>query len=288
MDECTQKHIRCNATIPERWFPTRVLDVGTSDEDRVRLLHREDIPPGQPYATLSHCWGNSYMPRMTSWSLSQLGTGIDSSYFTRTFLDAFSITRKLGLRYLWIDALCIIQDDLDDWNNEASLMSLVYRYGFINIAATGSQNSAGGCFWDRNPRAVLPTELSISWVGCKGVATKRYLTVCESNVWAQKLTREPLNQRGWVLQERILSPRVLHFGRGQLFWECRHFVACETYHQGLPDSVRGHTSINIKRLQLGDETRDDRWPAKHISQIPPGISPSRRILNAIRATLAPI
>jgi len=107
-------------------------------------------------------------------------------------------------------------------------------------------------------------------------------------VWAQKLTREPLNQRAWVLQERVLSPRVLHFDRRQLFWECRQFVACETYHQGLPNSVRGHTSIDIKRLQLGDETRDDRWPAKHISQIPPGSSPSRRLLNAIRATFAPV
>lgn len=228
------------------------------------------------------------MPRADRSNLHQLVAGIHPSYFTKTFLEAISITRKLGLRYLWIGALCIIQDDKDDWNNEASLMSLVHKYCFINIAATGSRNPTGGCFWDRNPRAVLPTELYISWVGCKGDATKRYLTVCEPNVWAQKLIREPLNQRAWVLQERILSPRVLHFGGGQLFWECRQFVACETYHQGLPDSVRGHTSIDIKRLQLGDETRDDRWPTKYNSQIPPGISPSRRLLNAIRATFAPV
>jgi len=288
MDECTQNHVRCNATIPERWFPSRVLDVGIPDEDCVRLVHRNDIFSGQPYATLSHCWGSSDMPRAHRSNLQQLMTGIDSSYFTKTFLEAIRITRKLGLRYLWIDALCIIQDDQSDWINEASLMSLVYRYCFINIAATGSKNATGGCFWDRNPRAVLPTESNICWIGCKVDATKRYLIVCKPNVWAQKLTREPLNQRAWVLQERVLSPRVLHFGRRQLFWECRQFVACETYHQGLPNSVRGHTSIDIKRLQLGDETRDDRWPAKHISQIPPGSSPSRRLLNAIRATFAPV
>jgi hypothetical protein len=135
-----------------------VLDVGISNDDRVRLVHRNDISSGQPFATLSHCWGTSYMPKADRSNLHQLVAGIDSSYFMKTFLEAISITRKLGLRYLWIDSLCIIQDDKDDWNNEASLMSLVYRYCFINIAATGSPNPTGGCFWDRNPRAVLPTE----------------------------------------------------------------------------------------------------------------------------------
>lgn len=289
MGECTQNHVRCNATIPERWFPSRVLDVGISDEDLIRLVHRNDVFSGQPYATLSHCWGKDHlMPIMMVSNIHYFQEGVNSSYFTTTFLDAFSITRKLGLRYLWIDAFCIIQEDVSDWIDEASLMSLVYRYCFLNIAATGSQNSAEGCFWDRNPRAVLPTELYISWIGCKEDAIKRYLVVCEPDVWAQKLTREPLNQRAWVLQERILSPRVLQFGRGQLFWECRQFVACETYHQGLPSSVRGHTSIDIKKLQLGDETRDDRWPAKYISQVPSGISSIRRLLNAIRATFGPV
>ncbi|CZR61292.1 uncharacterized protein PAC_11188 [Phialocephala subalpina] len=266
LKQCTEHHGRCNATVPESWAPTRLLDIGTDNDGYVRLVERDSLLPGQPYATLSHCWGKIQLIMTTMRTISEHLKGINNEDLPKTFKDAIRIARSLGLRYLWIDSLCIVQDSKDDWVHEADIMSKVYRYAFINIAATGAAQSNEGCFWERDPRVVLPTECSIQWSSCTSGKRTRYCAVPESDVWAQKLVSQPLNTRCWVLQERILSPRVLHFGSEQLFWECREFVACETYPRGLPSSLRGNTIIDIKSLDLGDELRDNGWPAKYISK----------------------
>ncbi|CAN9252486.1 unnamed protein product [Alternaria alternata] len=119
-------------------------------------------------------------------------------------------------------------------------------------------------------------------------AKVKYRLVLHKDLWTEKLADEPLNQRCWILQERILSPRVLHFGHEQLFWECREFVACETYHQGLPASLRNHPYINIKRLQLGDEPKDDRWPAKYVSKASQDISNVQSLWDKFTSIFRPV
>jgi hypothetical protein len=115
-----------------------------------------------------------------------------------------------------------------------------------------------------------------------------YHVVPEPHIWARKFIDQPLNQRGWVLQERILSPRALYFGREQLFWECREFVACESYHRGLPTSLSANTLIDIKSLQLGDERQDKRWPAKYVLGDPLGKTLIARLWNAMTKSFRPI
>jgi hypothetical protein len=266
-----------------------LLDVGIFENDVIRLVNGEDaFRSSQKYATLSHCWGHSVqLPRTAKANLKQFQQRISHEQFPKTFRDAIKIARKFHLRYLWIDSLCIVQDDREDWAREADFMSKVYRYSFLNIAATGASDSTGGCFWERNPQTVLPTELHICWSNHQGKETK-YRIVPEPSLWARKLTDEPLNRRAWVLQERILSPRVLQFGHEQIFWECREFSACETYPNGLPTALRGHPLIDIKRLQLGDETKDDRWPAKYISKTPQHKTFMERIWNSIAAIFQPV
>ena len=114
-----------------------------------------------------------------------------------------------------------------------------------------------------------------------------YYVVPDPNLWARKLIDQPLNRRCWVLQERILSPRVLHFGSEQLFWECQQFVACETYHRCLPASLRQNTLIDIKTLQLGDELQDDRWPAKYVLQDLRAATWTKRLWYALKAMFQP-
>lgn len=278
LKQCTENHSRCNAPIPEPWAPTRLLDIGTPESEFVRLVESESLTLKQPYATLSHCWGNTLIIRTTLATITEFRDCISHELLPKTFNDAIRIARSLHLRYLWIDSLCIIQDSRDDWEREADTMSKVYRYSFINIAATGAAQSTEGCFWERDPRAIRPTECSIRWSNCEETEARRYRVVPEPHLWAQKLVNQPLNLRAWVLQERILSPRVLHFGRDQLFWECREFVACETYHRGLPSSLRGNTIIDIKTLDLGDEPRDDRWPSKYSSK---STTTSRTLLGRV-------
>jgi hypothetical protein len=295
LSQCTQDHGRCNLASPQSWAPTRLLDVGTFEDDLVRLLDRAETLPlsNKPYATLSHCWGTTPLIRTTQSNILEHRREIRHHYLPPTFKDAIKIARTLSIRYLWIDSLCIIQDDTHDWEQEADLMSKVYMYSFINIAATASDSSTGGCFRQRDGRTVLPTEVYIqmhdSGRDNDGKPAKvKYRLVLHKDLWTEKLADEPLNQRCWILQERILSPRVLHFGHEQLFWECREFVACETYHQGLPASLRNHPYINIKRLQLGDEPKDDRWPTKYVSKASQDISNVQSLWDKFTSIFRPV
>ena len=145
-----------------------------------------------------------------------------------TFLDAIRVTRALGLRYLWIDSLCIIQDSLADWEAESAEMASVYRNGVLNIAATGSSDNGGGLFQERNTHWVTPSKVHIQYKG----HDKVYSASLDS-LWGKYINRATLNRRAWVFQERLLSPRTLHFAP-QLFWECRRLQACETYPEGMP------------------------------------------------------
>ena len=137
-------------------------------------------------------------------------------------------------------------------------MSERYRYGFINIAATRAAHGAEACFWEGNPERVRPTHFSIHWSNAPDQEMKWYRSVPDADVWARMFVSEPLLQRGWAFQEQILSPRMLHFGQWQLFWECRGLVACETYPQGLPASLSEHSLIDVKTLTLCNNSEDNR------------------------------
>lgn len=166
-------------------------------------------------------------------------------------------------------------------------MSNVYQYSFINIAATGASDSSQGCFCERNPQEVVPTELDICWSNHRGRKT-RYLVVPAPSLCTRKLTEKPLNRRVWVLQGRILSLRVLHFGHEQVFWECRELSACETYHDRLPVALCGDPLIGIKKLQLGDETKDERWPIEYISEASKYETMMEGIRNSLKIMFRPI
>ncbi|KAF1998879.1 HET-domain-containing protein [Amniculicola lignicola CBS 123094] len=266
LKQCTGGHQRCNAPIPAPWAPTRLLDIGTPGNEYIRLVEQdEDLFSNQPYATVSHCWGRTRLITTRMSNIYSHCKKIPYQELPKSFKDAIRIARYFQLRYLWIDSLCIVQDSWEDWAREAALMSNVYRYAYINIAVTGAAEATEGCFWERHPQAVKPTEFSVQWDKCEETESKRYQVVPDHHIWAQKLFNEPLNQRSWVLQERILAPRVLHFSHEQLFWECREFTACETYYRGLPTSLQDNRLINIKTLSLSEESKDDRWPAKYVS-----------------------
>ncbi|KAL8919614.1 MAG: hypothetical protein Q9172_004917 [Xanthocarpia lactea] len=157
--------------------------------------------------------------------------GIDMASLPRTFRDAIFACRKFGVRYLWIDALCIMQDSEQDWKTESAKMQYVYSNAFLTLAANASSDSTGGLFQERKPSLVNPVIVNPTW---EGTTSKGYVVI-PRQFWKYNVSDSPLNQRAWVLQERYLSPRVLHFGETQLLWECRTQDCCETYPDGLPN-----------------------------------------------------
>lgn len=146
------------------------------------------------------------------------GKSITLSDLPRTFQDAASVARRLGIRYLWIDLLCINQDSAEDWALESSSMRLIYRNCILNIAAAAAEDGSMGCFFDRDPNIVRPCRIRIAESGFYDFAV--------SNVWSSNILNVSLNPRAWVLQEQLLAPRVLHFSKMQLFWECNKLVSC--------------------------------------------------------------
>lgn len=181
----------------------------------------------------------------------------------KTFHDAVIVSRVLQVRYLWIDSLCIRQDkdDLSDWNHEASLMDKVYSHSHLNISASHGGSSSEGLFRTRDPRIYDRVEVDLCIKDRSGQrAVHRPYVVTDFYLFNDNVARSALNQRGWVLQERILAPRVLHFCREQLFWECRNHVACEQYALGLPSAHFAETPhLFIKSKDAYQQDDEAPW-----------------------------
>ena len=132
-------------------------------------------------------------------------------------------------------------------------MGEVYKRSYCNVAATGAVNSTEGCFFTRNPNLIMPSQVIIKWDDWDGITEQAYQVVPGPELWSATFNSEPLNRRAWVLQERMLSPRVIHFGKQQLWWECHALNACESYPKSLPGSLSHGPMNSLKRLALGTD-----------------------------------
>jgi hypothetical protein len=142
---------------------------------------------------------------------------------------AIFIASKLGLEYLWIDSLCIIQDDEDDWRQESALMSTVYGNSYLNIAAAGASDGSLGCFFENEPMRINKLQVATIKNG-----EKKFYACTPSRIYRHCVSSTPLALRAWALQECLLAPRTLHFSRAQLFWECNEGNVCESLPYQVP------------------------------------------------------
>ncbi|KAG4431636.1 hypothetical protein IFR05_012878 [Cadophora sp. M221] len=145
-------------------LPTRLVDIGSVDGIECPKLILSTGECGL-YTALSHCWGGETPLRTTMASIEQYCLGLPINIIPKTFLDAMTITRELGFRYLWIDSLCIIQDSKLDWEQESAVMDDVYRNATVTIAAAASQDSKAGIFdaQEEKPKYYAPLKLNL---GC--------------------------------------------------------------------------------------------------------------------------
>ena len=229
-----ESHSTCHRSRLTDHSPTRLLQIGRPSREKIRLLlDPEREGTHVQYATLSHCWGDSHVLKLTSKSLKHLQGGIAISELGQTFQDAIFTAESLGIQFIWIDSLCILQDSRQDWQREAHLMSDVYRFSTLNIAASCAPDSEAGCFPDRSNSTIEPCTVHSAWVDCHNYIYRLHYT----SFWQDAFRDMPLMKRGWVVQELLLAPRVLYLGGTQLFWECYEARACETYPAGLPPDL---------------------------------------------------
>ncbi|KAI1381168.1 heterokaryon incompatibility protein-domain-containing protein [Hypoxylon crocopeplum] len=227
--QCEASHHGCTSQTRNH-LPSRVLhitgDLQTFPQVRLHITQKEG-QEGQ-YAALSYCWGKSQRFILTHENLNSLQGGIVDSDLPQTFKDAIRTTQFLGLEYLWIDALCIIQDDPDDKSREIDRMCSIYENSAVTIVAATASSVTDGfikpvtSFNRRYPSCDIEVTLGNN---------SGTLTVVP--IHAQDVGMDfPINRRGWTLQEALIPPRLLVFGDMEPFLRCRSWNAIgvsETY-----------------------------------------------------------
>ncbi len=240
----------------ERFAPYRVIDTDESRPEEIRIINGNSTPLASRYIVLSHCWGTGQagvppIYKLLTSNLEELNRGVPISDLPKTFRDVVAVTRSLGVRYIWIDSLCIIQDSDSDWKRNAVVMWKVYRYSFITLAATAAQNSSQGLFRTRLAASVSPCRVHVP--EDHGQIDAGKYTVYDHKEWLQFIEYAPLNRRAWVFQERMVSPRIVHFAENKLYFECREFRASEQFPHALPDRL----AVYRLRERLPQELSED-------------------------------
>lgn len=218
---CLDDHEACRQDVTHHGLPTRVIDLGGTEEDIPHLYESdgEDLP----YVALSHCWGGKIPSSTIEANKLERCTEMKIDELPQTFQDAVQVTRALGIRYLWIDALCIIQDSREDWFKEAAKMASLYAGAAVVISALEAASSTAGFLGKRRvPLAILNDKYGIQKL------LKDYNEYFEDCLLAR---------RGWCMQERLLAPIILHFGRDQMYWECRRCVTSEDGSKYYPENT---------------------------------------------------
>ena len=209
---CRSKHIGCWSTTTRRELPTRLIHVRSRAADlplEANICRGSTLPTETPYLTLSHCWGKRKFLTSTRANISLFEANLPIQRLSRTFQDALFATISLGFQYIWIDSLCIVQDDEDDWRRESVVMHHVYKNTVCNILASRSTDEDSGFISDH--RLLDPTPLPFDFrfqssnTKLNGpendcVNTKYMI---RKDPWAD-LERGQLYQRAWVLQEQLL------------------------------------------------------------------------------------
>ncbi|KAM0345798.1 hypothetical protein ACHAPU_006151 [Fusarium lateritium] len=197
-------------------LPTRVIDLEPMNSDKDPILL---VTNGQraPYVALSYCWGGASFIKTSDANFQQQQEGIPIGSLPKTFQDAIVITKALGVRYLWIDSICIIQgpSKTNDWGQEAQKMRHYYRNAVVTICAQGSSDPFGGCFSERDTLTRRPVFLP----SCNEEGVPH-----ADSFWSRDIPnptpKGPLDARAWTLQEQVLSGRVLSYCESTVFWKC--------------------------------------------------------------------
>jgi hypothetical protein len=220
IQECASKHSLCQPRhVPK--FPTRVLDIGSKGDFSDMKLSEGNEGPVQ-YAALSHCWGGKQPFKTTLHTLHLRKQRILWVDLPKTFQDAVQVSHWLGMRYIWIDSLCIIQDDDNDWRIEAAKMASIYEDSYVTIMATRAESSDMGFLSRRQGTVELRSSRSDDPVFMRE-------KIDHDAFFANGDVKEfyPTLKRGWCFQERILATRILHFTPRELVFECITGCYCE-------------------------------------------------------------
>jgi hypothetical protein len=216
ISECQADHTDCETASPPK-LPTRVINVQESTSPTVHLHIPQGSGEFDQYLTLSYCWGGHQPVVALTHNLDDLRSGITVATLPQTLQDAVQTTRDLGYQYLWVDALCIIQDDNKDIEKEIATMADIYRNSTATILAAMSSSVSESYL--NHPREepsffTLAVELPNAETAEIGISHP-----CPWGHFGWSL--DPLSSRGWTFQEFLLARRVLFYGPYEVLFHCQ-------------------------------------------------------------------
>jgi hypothetical protein len=284
---CTSQHRLCqeplSGSLNSFTYPVRMLEIV---EDltfpKLRLVTMEESHPRSHlrYATLSHRWKGGEIWKTRTENIQQSFLDIPYLALPKTFRDAIDFSVALGIHHLWVDSICIIQDDGLDWKQQSAQMGMIFEGSvctFAAIDAMSDDEEDKGLFLNRD---MLPVKISIessysviydtlrsdhphehAKVDYRRHGTTLDVEALSSNAWnaaqvtvkpehtpfAMSIDRSDWNTRGWIFQERVLSTRMLYFTKEQVFWECAECIESE-HHGADPESNKTEEAIDLDWL----------------------------------------
>ena len=256
---CSRKHSHVSTRLPARLVQ---ICVRREKAPFVRIIEGAELQEDVEYVTLSHCWGNTRMAPLCNATMDMYRSEIPWSALTKTFREAIHVSAALGFEYIWIDCFCINQDAQVDWLEETLSMASIYSNAVINIAATSSANGDGGLFPVTRSQVLSrvlsgPCVVHAKW---SGRPPAEYV-IFDPAAWQTHINQAVLNGRAWVLQERLLSPRTVHFAHEQVSWECSEGKYDHVWTTGVPyHSILSETSATaaFSHLNRNNTTAPDK------------------------------
>jgi hypothetical protein len=206
-----------------------------------RLLEpKKDAVIIPKYTTLSYCWGVGNFMKLKSATYGRFRSWTPTTTLPQVFQDAMAVTRQMHVRYIWIDALCIVQDSEQDFHRQCTQMSRIYSNTTCNIAAATGDHPDVSLSAQRVERKIQVGKFLNCWKSPN--SNTKYMESLDSifdRDYVKETRDAKLFHRGWILQELLLSPRTLYFSPQQVYWTCCKFEACDLWPDGNPSFARG-------------------------------------------------
>lgn len=223
--------------------------IGVSHAQGPRIVNHQCLPQTVGYVALSYVWGTNQKYVLTKATLDEKRSGLDLAQLPRTIIDAIEVTQRLGYKYLWVDALCIVQDAGEEMKEELSVMGQIYRDSDVTIIAANSSSSADGFLKVSEPPTFSVDLFDVPTKTERG--SVNFLTAGYRSYY--KPFKDPINSRAWTLQERVLATRCLIYSHDGLKWCCK---TCEKNPSSPADAPLMFPRM-LPRESSGKEMSDD-------------------------------
>ena len=226
--ECTATHsatqCRKKAVQKSSFMPMRLIAVGTGAAEPRIVEYQGNVAD---YTALSYCWGSADILLTTTANLPERSHRLRWKHLPMVFRDAIVLTRALGIKYIWIDAICIVQDDAADMSRQLAQMAEIYHDALLVISADSASNADDRLFKERPRSFYLRTESLNQKRRASEVLVREDIDHDFLGGASTVGGDWPLARRGWTLQERFLATRIIHFSAAEVVWECSERVRCE-------------------------------------------------------------